>query len=180
MYMAIGGGGSSSLYDLARGQNVFCSYSTGVTALPAYTATSLGPVLFNGAVGNPQLKAVIIGISLTVTTASAAAVSVGLAWGVGTVSGFVAATKTSSTYANASSPVCNAYISGNVSVAASGYLPLVNVDTAALTANPIENMWVPLDGMIVIPQGSYVALAAGATATTSVLDYSIVWAEVRS
>jgi hypothetical protein len=52
------------------------------------------------------------------------------------------------------------------------------MDTAALTAQPMGDIYVPLDGTIVVPQGSYIALAASATATTSVLQVGFVWMEV--
>lgn len=180
MNLSFGGAATSSLYDRARVGNVYSAFFTGVTALPAYSATALGPILYNSGSGNPQLKAVILGLSVCVTTASAAAVSVGLAWGKSIpIATTTAATLITSTYAVGTSPTCNAYISGAVSTAPLGYLPLVTLDTAALTAQPIENMWIPLDGGIVVPQGSFVALAAGATATTSVLDVGLVWAEVK-
>ena len=70
-----------------------------------------------------------------------------------------------------------AYNAATIKTAGYGYLPLVSVPTTALTALPLTDVWIPLDGAIVIPAGGWVALAASATATTSVLQYSIVWAE---
>jgi hypothetical protein len=183
MELSHGGGASASLYEYARGASVYCAYAAGATALPAYTATALGPLLWNGATGGPpQLKAVLIGVGLAVTTASAAAVAVGLTWGSGQTtapSSTTAITLVSSTYANGKQPSCTAYGAGTVSAAGYSFLPLVNLDTAALTATPVENLWIPIDGMIVLPQGSWCALAASATATTSVLQVSFVWAEVK-
>jgi hypothetical protein len=180
MYLAHGGGATASLYEYARAASVYSAFFSGVTSLPAYSATALGPIVYNGATQNPQLKTIIIGISIAVTTASAAAVSVGLAWGKSVpITATTHPTLVTCTYANGKQPACNAYISGTVSLAPLGYLPLVNLDTTALTAQPLENMWIALDGGIVIPQGSFVALAAGATATTSVLDVGIMWAEVK-
>lgn len=180
MNLSFGGSATASLYEHARNINVYTAFFSGVTALPAYSATALGPILYNGNTQNPQLKLAIIGVSIAVTTASAAAVSVGLAWGKSIApAATTAATLISSTYATNKQPSANAYISGTVSAAPVGFLPLATLDTAALTAQPLENMWIPIDGAIVIPQGSYLALAAGATATTSVLDVGIMWAEVK-
>lgn len=184
MELSFGDASHSSLYELSRGADVFCAYSAGVTSLPAYTATALGPLVWNGNTGNPQIKAVIIGIGITLTTASGAGggVAVGLTWGNAqptAPTSTTAVTLVSSTYATGKQPTCTAYNAGTVAAAGLGFLPLVNLDTAALTANPLSEMWIPIDGMIVIPQNSWVGLAASATATTSVLQYSIVWAEQK-
>ena len=180
MYLSHGSGQNASLYEYARRGLVFCSYNIGVASLPAYTAKALGPLIYNGNVGSPQLKSVLIGVSITVTTASSAAVSVGIAWGTSIAPiTTTASTLISSTYATNIQPTCSSYISGTVSTAPQGYLPLTSLDTTALTAESLSNLWIPLDGAIVIPQGSYAALVAGATASNSVLDVGLVWAEVK-
>lgn len=182
MELSFGDATHQSLYELSRGGSVFCAFSTAVTSLPAYSATALGPLLWNGNTGNPQVKAVLIGISVTVTVASAAAVAVGLTWGNAQSTApttTTAPTLVTSTYATGKQPSCTAYISGTVAAAGLGFIPLVNLDTTALTANPINRMWIPLDGLIVLPQGSWCALAASATATTAALQCSMVWAEVK-
>jgi hypothetical protein len=182
MNLSFGSAQTASIYDHARSANVFCAYSAAVAGLPAYTATTLGPILWNGISGNPQVKVVVLGVSVTVTVASAAAVAVGLAWGNAqplAPTANTAATLVSCMYASGKQPLASSYISGTVAQAALGFIPLVNLDTTALTAQPIENMWIPLDGMIVLPVGSWCALAASATATTSALQYSIVWTEQK-
>jgi hypothetical protein len=179
MDLKYGSGPAASLYHYAHGSSVYVAYATGVTALPAYSATTLGPILYNGNTGNPPRKAVIIGITVGLTTASAAAVSVGLAGGVSVAPiNTTAITLASSTNEFGKLPTMSVYGAGTVSAAPLMYWPLVNLDTAALTANSLENMWIPLDGGIVVRQGSYIALAASATATTSVLEFGIVWAEL--
>jgi hypothetical protein len=179
MNLSWGGGATASALEFSRIGNVFCAYATGTTSLPAYTQTALGPLLWNGSSQNPQLKAVILGAAITVTTASGAAVSVGLAWGTSILpAAQTAITKVTSTYANGAQPVCSAYNAGKVSTAPLGYMPFWDVDTAALTTAPLGSMWIPMDGMFVIPPGSFIALAASATATSAVLDFGIIWAEV--
>jgi hypothetical protein len=123
---------------------------------------------------------------LSLSVASAAAVGVGLAWGTQLTgvpvtnpapSATTAVTLVSSTYSGNRQPSCTAYNAATVSAAATGFLPLVSTPTTALTALPIANLWIPLDGVIVLPSGGWVALAASATATTSQFQYGIVWAE---
>jgi hypothetical protein len=181
MELAIGGSGTASLYHYARQGQVFISYAAGVTALPAYSATALGPILWNGNTQTPQMKAVLIGISIAVTTASAAAVAVGLVGGIGQTAAptsTTAATSVACSLVNGAQPTCTFYKAGTVSNAGGFFLPIFTMDTAALTAQPMGDIYVPLDGTIVVPQGSYIALAASATATTSVLQVGFVWMEV--
>lgn len=180
MELAIGGSGTASAYHYARQGQIFAAYATGVTGLPAYTATALGPILWNGTTKTPQLKAALIGVSIAVTTASAAAVAVGLVGGIGqsaAPTSTTAATTVASTLINGSQPSCTFYNAGTVTNAGNMFLPLFTLDTAALTAQPMGDIYVPLDGTIVVPQGSYIALAASATATTSVLQVGFVWME---
>ncbi len=187
MELSWGGAATSSLLEFSRTGNVFCAYSAGVTSLPAYSATALGPILWNGATQNPQLKAVIIGVGISLTTASGAAVGIGLTWGSQLttfpvqntpIAATTAVTLTSSTLVNGPAPQCTAYNAGTVASAGKGYMQLMNVPTTAVTALPLADAWIPIDGAIIIPQGGWVALAASATATSAVLQYSIVWAEV--
>lgn len=183
MELSVGAASSSSLYHYSRAGQVFAAYAIGSTSLPAYTATALGPIIWNGNTQNPQLKAVILGISIAVTTASGAAVSVGLVGGnqqPSAPTSTTAITKVASTYLNGSQPACSAYKAGTVAAAGNVYVPLFSLDTAALTAQPAGDIWIPIDGLFVVPQGSWIAVAASATATTSVLDIGIVWAEVQA
>jgi hypothetical protein len=192
MNLSYGGPPNASLVEFSRAGDVFCAYSANVTALPAYSATALGPILFNGT-GLPNLsgiypekKAYILGIGLAVTTASAAAVAVGLTWGSQlttppvqniSIAATTAITLVSCTYATNKQPSCSAYNAGTVASAGYGFLPLVSLPTTALTALPVTDVWIPIDGAIVLQAGGWCALAASATATTSVLQYSIVWCE---
>lgn len=181
MDLKTGGASTASLYAHSRAGTVYAAYATGVTALPAYTATALGPLLWNGSTQNPQLKAVLIGLTIAVTTASTAAVSIGIVGGnlqPGTPGSTTAITKVGSTYLSGKQPTCTAYKAATISVAGNVYQPLFTLDTEALTANPAGPTYLPLDGLFVVPQGSWIAVAAGATASTSVLDIGLVWAEV--
>src|SRR5579863_4620893 len=101
MEMSHGSGADASLFEYSRNAKVFCSFNSGVTSLPAYSAKALGPIIYNGATQNPQLKAVLIGLSVAVTTASGAAVSIGLAWGTTILpAATTASTLITCTYAN--------------------------------------------------------------------------------
>ena len=149
MFLGYGNPNSSSLVEFSRSTDAFCSYSANVTSLPAYTATVLGPILYNGAQPPgqsgvyPERKAIIIGISVSLTTASGADVAVGLAWGsqlTGNpvqntpIAATTAATLTSATYCGNKQPAMQSYSAGTVASAATGFLPLVSLPTTAITA----------------------------------------------
>jgi polygalacturonase len=192
MNLSYGNPNNSSMVEFSRSADLFCAYSANVTSLPAYSATSLGPILYNGTNPTnayPEKKVIVLGISLALTTASGAAVAVGLCWGSQLTAGNTAvpasitgtagngATLVSSTYPINKQPSASAYNSGNVLAAATGFWPLASLPTTAITALPVDTGWIPIDGGIVLPAGTWVALAASATATSAVLQYSILWAE---
>lgn len=187
MNLSYGGPQTASLVEFARAGDVFCAYSAAVTSLPAYTATALGPILWNGtSVPGPQgpypeKKAFILGVGIALTTGSGAAVGVGLTWGSQLtaapvqntpIAATTAVTLVSATYAfgNSKAPSCTAYNSGTVAAAGVGFLPLMALPTTAVTATNPYNCWIPIDGAIVLPAGGWVALAASATATSAVLQ----------
>lgn len=194
MFLGYGNPNCSSMVEFARSADCFCAFSANVTSLPAYTSLALGPILFNASQPPNQnsayqeRKAIILGVSINLTTASGADVAVGLAWGSQittppvTNPGLTATTPVtlvSATYPNMNpkQPAMQTFNAATVSTAATGFLPLITLPTTAITALNLETGWIPLDGGIVIPVGGWVALAASATATTSVLQYSIVWGE---
>jgi hypothetical protein len=188
MNLSYGGPPNASLIEFSRAGDVFCAYSAGPTSLPAYSATALGPILWNGTSSSvtPAKKAYILGISVAITTASAAAVGIGLTWGSQLtappvqnppISATTAVTLVTSTYATNKQPSMTAYNAGTVATAGYGFWPLLSIPTTALTALPITEVWIPIDGAIVLPVGGWVALAASATATTAALQYCIVWCE---
>lgn len=180
MNLSFGAGDSASAYSFARRREAYIAYAKDVTALPAYTAKALGPILWNGAGNVSRNKVILLGVSIAVTTASAAAVAVGVVTGTGQPNAPItttAATLMSSSYGDGSQPGATFYNAGTVVNAPNTFLPVFTLDTAALTVQTSANMFVPLDGLFVIPPGSYIALAASATATTSVLQVGFVWAE---
>lgn len=172
---------TASAYNFARFGRVYTAYAAGITALQAYTATTLtGPILWNGNTTDAPSKAILLGVSISVTTASAAAVAVGIAGGIGqsaAPTSTSAATLVSSTYVTGAQPKCTFYNTGTVTNAPGFFLPLYEVGTTALTAESLSNIYIPIDGMIIVPPKSYICLAASATATTSVLQVGFVWAE---
>ena len=72
-----------------------------------------------------------------------------------------------------------AKISQTVTVTDTGWLPLVTIDTAALTTNKAIGGFIPLNGLFIIAPQFYLALAATGTAATMELGYYYVFHEVQ-
>jgi hypothetical protein len=73
----------------------------------------------------------------------------------------------------------SAKISQTVTVTDNGWLALTTYNTAALTANLGIGMYIPLNGLFVIPPGYYVAMHSVGTAATAEVGYYYVWHEVQ-
>lgn len=170
-YVQIPGGGRGNVY-AARGT---------VTSLAAYTATALnGPLLYNP-VATRGVDAYVLAMSWAVTTAAAAAGSIGICCGSST-----APTSTGSISLSGNltpggpNPQCSIFASGTVGTAATAYLPLGQVHTGALTVDTTDDNTVHLGGLIHLVPGTFAAAAASATLTTGVLDIGIVWVEIAN
>lgn len=180
-------GSASSYYDWARRGQVFSALAR-VTAPVIYStaAGTGGPLLWNntgatstGATGR-GVVAVLLAMSASVTTASGVATSLGITGGNVTVA------PTSTTTIDASgnvffpqtAPQCNVYRKGTVTTAGSFYFPTIQLDTGAVTLTNATPAWVDLHGMFMVGPGGWLAVAAGATATSAVIDIGLIWAEI--
>ena len=193
--MSFGGGNQSSYYDLCRKGQVFMAQAI-VTAPVIYStaAGTGGPLLWNGSggvSGGSNLAAVdvvILGVSWGVTVASTVASILGLTGGAGQAaapSGTTAIdgiTKTRIVGSNigplGAGNQASAYRVGTVSTAGNWFHPLGDLTTTPITAFGNNPNFVDLGGMYIVPPGSWIAVAASATATTAVLQVGLVWAEI--
>lgn len=176
----------SSWFDRAQQGQVFSAFAN-VTSLGAYTSGTAigGPLLWNGtgaAIGTRnQVKAVLLGIGVGITTASAAGASVGVAGGIGQT-----AAPTSTTAIDAvgnvmlggPAPQCSVYRLGTTTNAGSVFIPTHSLGTGALTVDNIDVSWTDLSGLMVVQPGNWMAVAANTVATTGVLQIGLVWAEI--
>ena len=193
--MSYGAAATSSYLDLSRKGQIYMAQAI-VTAPVAYTtaAGTGGPLLWNGTGGvtagtyNAQVDAVILGVSYAVTTASGAAVSLGLTGGAGQTSAPTATTaidgitNTRIIQSNigplGAGNTCSVYRVGTVATAGNWFFPLGTLSTVAITAQPDVDNYVDLAGMFVVPPNSWIAVSASAVATSAVLQIGLVWAEI--
>ena len=182
MNLSIGVAGQS-LYEYARIGQLFCARAI-VTAPVIYStaAGTGGPLLWNNsAAGDGAVNAVLLGVTCALTVVTTVAAALGITGNSGQTSA-PSSTTAIDTSANLRigglAPRCNVYRVGTPSSAGSFFLPLAHLGTGALTVDNFENGFIPLDGMIVVPPGSWASLATSATATTTVANLGLIWAEV--
>lgn len=178
---------AASYLDLAKAGRVFCSLSS-ITAPNAYSTTTAlkGALLWNGTgplEGSDNLSAVmavILGVGIGWTTAPSATGVMGVAVGSGQTSAPSSTTQVTAVGnlradVASNAPGCGIYNGGTVTNAASAFLATHSISTAGAPSQPI---WVPLDGLIVVPPGSFAVVAAQAAIASLVAEISLVWAEI--
>jgi hypothetical protein len=179
------GTGNSSYYDLARRQQVFSALAIATAPVIWSTAAGTGgPLLWNNTAAagtGPRVLAVILGVSVTITVASTAGAGLGLTGGIGQTAAPTTTTAIDgavNTNIGGPLPQCNLYRKGTVANAGNFFMPTHSLDTGALTVGSLGNTWVDLGGSVIVPPGSWVAVAAAATATAAVLQIGLMWAEI--
>jgi hypothetical protein len=179
------GSGGSSYYDLARQQQIFIA-TANVTGMGAYTtaAGTGGPLLWNDSVvaaSGARVMAILLAVGIGITTASAAAAGVGITGNSGqiTVPGSTTAIdNVANAWIGGPLPVCNPYRIGTPTNAGNFFMPVASLGTGALTVDNIDFSWFDLGGSIIVPPGSWAAVAASAVATTSAMSIGLMWCEV--
>ena len=167
-------------YELARNGLIQQAHAI-VTAPVIYTtaAGTGGPVLHNRT-SNKIAVLLKVGIGIAVVTTVAASL------------GITGRSDQGSTVMGSTTPIdsqSNMYIGGPASAmslyrvatpAAAGafFLPFANLHTGALTVDNLGTAWIDLGGLIVVPPGAWASIAASATASTTVANFGLVWAEL--
>lgn len=182
MDLSIGVAGDSA-YEYARQGKLFCARAIVTAPVVFSTAAGTGgPLLWNNTGSNSgAVNAVLLGITCALTVVTTVASALGITGNSGQTSapGSTTAIDTSANLLiGGPAPKCNVYRVGTPSSAGSFFLPLAHLGTGALTVDNMELGFIPLHGMVVVPPGSWVSIAASATATTTVAQLGMVWAEV--
>ncbi len=166
-------------YELARNGRVFIAQAT-VTAPVIYTtaAGTGGPLLWNG---TSTVMGVILAVGFGVTVVSTVACALGITGNTGQSAAPGSTTAIDGqrcTYLGGPSPAINAYRIGTPSVAGNFLLPVAQLHTGALTVDNATMCWADVGGSVIIPPGCWASLATSATATTTVGQFGLMWAEV--
>jgi len=168
---------------LLGGKGACFSAQAIVTAMGLWStaAGTGGPLLYNGtaAGSHGSVTAYLMSVSFGLTTASAAAVTIGLTGGATTApTSTTAITSRANLWLGGQASLCTPYSIGTPSAAGTFFLPIGQIGTAALTAEISDDNLIHLGGAIVVPPGYFVSVAADAIMTTGVIDVGLTWIEM--
>jgi hypothetical protein len=169
-----------ALYQLAYQKRLFQAHAI-VTAPVIYTtaAGTGGPLIWNGA---PNINVVLLKVGLGISVVTTVAASLGITGNSGQTAAPTSTTAIDSNKSlfvgSAVSPQSTAYRVGTPSSAGNFFLPFADLHTGALTVDNLGLCWVDLGGSIIIPPNSWASIAASATATTTVMQASLIYAEI--
>lgn len=171
----------ASYYDYARQGRIYTSVGT-ITAPTAYTtAAVIGPLLWNNTSLLNPVNAVLLGITCAISTASTVSTALGIAIGgvqAAAPTTTTAVTVSGNTRAGAPPPTVNIYNAGTVSTASANFLPLMQVGTGPITGIEAANVFVPIDGLVIIPPTYWCAVTGFVVVSTLVAQIGLVWAEI--
>lgn len=164
---------------LVKSGKVRYGYAT-LTAPVIYTtaAGTGGPILFNPA--GSGVDAHVIAVAALTVVASAVAGGLGFTGNVGGNSATTAIDASGNALSGGGGGAVNVYRVATPSNAGNFFMPILQVDTGALTVSSMTPAWTVIDGGFVIPPGTWGGLAASATLTTAQLSVGLVWAELAS
>jgi hypothetical protein len=168
------------LYQLAYQKKLFQAHAI-VTAPVIYTtaAGTGGPLIWNGSTSvNVVLLKVGFGISVVTTVAASLGIT-GNSGQTAAPSSTTAIDSNKSLFVGSNvAPQSTAYRIGTPSSAGNFFIPFADLHTGALTVDNLGMGWIDLGGSIIIPPNSWASIAASATASTTVMQASLIYAEL--
>lgn len=164
---------------LARAGRLFMAHAI-VTAPVIYStpAGTGGPLLWNG---SPNVNAIILAIGLGVTTVTTVAAALGLTGNTGQTSAPTSTTAIDSRtnmFIGQAPSASTPYRIGTPTNAGGFFMPFADLHTGALTVDNLGLGWIDIGGGLVVPPNAWAAVAASATASTTVAQISMLYAEV--
>lgn len=178
-----GFGITSSYYDLARQGQVYCSRA--IVTAPVIFSTAAGtggPLLWNGSkLGSRRVNAVILGVTCAVTTVTTVAAALGITGANGQTaapSSTTAIDTTGNLLIGGPASQCTTYRVGTPTNAGTFLLPLLALHTGALTVDNTNVGFIDVGGAVIVPPDGWCSIAASATATTTVAQLGLIWAEI--
>lgn len=138
-----------------------------------------GPLIWNPSTSGVNVSVLAVTCGLTVVTTVAAAL--GLTGNTGQTSAPTSTTaidQRSSALIGGQSSISTPYRVGTPTNAGGFFLPLLQLHTGALTVDNLGMGFIDIGGAIVCPPGAWVSIAASATATTTVGQLGMLYAEI--
>lgn len=138
-----------------------------------------GPLVWNPPTSGVNLAVLAITCGITVVTTVAAAL--GLTGNTGQTSAPTSTTaidQRTNCLIGGQASISTPYRVGTPTNAGGFFMPLLQLGTGALTVEDVNMGFIDIGGLIVAPPGSWVSIAASATATTTVAQLGMFYAEV--
>lgn len=179
------GTAGTSYYEVARQGQLFAAQA--IVTAPVIFSTAAGtggPLLWNntGAGVTPRaVNAVILAVTCAITVVTTVAAALGITGNSGQTTAPTGTTPIDSVgnlLIGGPAPRCSTFRIGTPSNPGNFFVPLIGLSTGPLTVdNEIVGL-IHLDGAVVVPPGSWASLAASATASTTVAQLGLIWAEL--
>lgn len=167
-------------YEMAARGRLFSAFA--IVTAPVIFSTAAGtggPLLWNPPTSGKNVSVLAITCGITVVTTVAAAL--GLTGNTGQTSAPTSTTaidQRSSGLIGGQASVSTPFRVGTPTNAGNFFFPLLQLGTGALTVDDICLGWIDVGGAVVCPPGAWVSIAASATATTTVAQLGMLYAEV--
>jgi hypothetical protein len=167
-------------YEQASRGNLFHAFAIVTAPVVFSTAAGTGgPLIWNPPTSNRNVAILAVTCALTVVTTVAAAL--GLTGNTGQTSAPTSTTaidQRSSGIIGGQASIATPFRVGTPVNPGNFFLPLLQLHTGALTVDNLCLGWIDVGGAIVCPPGAWVSLAASVTATTTVGQLGVMYAEI--
>lgn len=157
-------------------------HATAFVTAPVIYSTAAGtggPLLWNSPASGVNGQIIAVGFGITVVTTVAAALGITGAAGQNLIPASTTAIDTSGPcFLGGQSAKISSYRVGTPTNAGGFIIPFGDVDTGALTTSFGGMNWIWVDGLYTFGPGSWVSVAATATATTLQATIGLIWVEL--
>lgn len=171
-----------ALSTLVKTGRVHTAYAKVTT--PAIFSTAGGAGLGGPLLWNPPgsgVDAHLIAVSAVTVTAATSSVG-GLGWSSGVLATVPTSTTAIDGQGNAliggPGSALSAFQIGTVTTVATSFMPLVQVDTGALTVQSMTPAWIQLNGALAVTPGTWGAVTGSVLFTSLVIYVGLMWAEL--
>ena len=153
-----------------------------VTAPVAYTtaAATGGPLIWNPPSSGINVVPVAIGLGVTTVTTASAAIGITGNTGQTSAPGSTTAIDSSGNcYLGGNAGAAKVYRVGTPTNAGNFLIPFGDLHTGALTTETGILRWVDIGGYLTIPPGSWGAVSASTTASSTVVQVAMLYEEIK-
>lgn len=167
-------------YEQASRGRLFHAYA--IVTAPVIFSTAAGtggPLIWNPS--NSGVNVSILAVTCGITVVTTVAAALGLTGNTGQTSAPTSTTaidQRSNAMVGGTASASTPYRVGTPTNAGSGFLPLLGLHTGALTVDNVGLGVIDIGGAFVIPPGCWGSIAASATATTTVAQLGVLYAEI--